>query len=263
VVLAISVVDEVDGALAAFGRCRAGSGRSSIKRFFGDLAGVLGPAPVVPPADRPKAEAEAQHKASEQRRQQAEAETRREENERQRRPKERKTVATKPKSAPVQRSGSFERKPGTVFRDIEAPWCPELVVIPAGSFVMGSPKNEKGYGPEEGPQHEVRFAQPFALGRYPVTFDEYDHFCAETGRRDAIDLGWGRGRRPVINVSWEDGQAYCAWLSGQAGQRYRLPSEAEWEYGCRDDDAILDRRHDQHRPGELQRRLHLWLRSEG
>ena len=66
-------------------------------------------------------------------------------------------------------------KPGIVFRDIDAPWCPELVVIPAESFVMGSPDHEEGRRAQEGPQHQVRFAEPFALGRYPVTFEEYDH----------------------------------------------------------------------------------------
>jgi formylglycine-generating enzyme required for sulfatase activity len=119
-----------------------------------------------------------------------------------------------------------------VFRDIEAPWCPEVVVIPAGSFVMGSPP-EEGRSAAERPQHEVTFARPFALGRYPITFDEYDRFCIWMGGEKPSDQGWGRGRRPVINVSWEDAQAYCLWLSDRTGQGYRLPSEAEWEYACR------------------------------
>ena len=163
----------------------------------------------------------------------AEEEEARRKYERQRRQTAHATIATKPKRAPSRRSGSSGRKPGIVFRDIDAPWCPELVVIPAGSFIMGSPKDEAEPSDDEGPQHKVTFARPFALGRYPVTFEEYDHFCIETGREKPPDEGWGRGRRPVINVSWDDAQAYCAWLSEQTGQAYRLPSEAEWEYACR------------------------------
>jgi formylglycine-generating enzyme required for sulfatase activity len=124
-------------------------------------------------------------------------------------------------------------EPLSVFRDVDAPWCPEMVVIPAGRFVMGSPANEEGRDDDEGPQHFVTIAEPFALGRYSVTFDEHDEFAATTGREPAGDEGWGRGRRPVINVSWEDAQAYVAWLSERTGATYRLPSEAEWEYACR------------------------------
>jgi len=103
----------------------------------------------------------------------------------------------------------------------------EMVVIPAGTFLMGSPSNESERRDKEGPQHLVTFAKPFAIGKYAVTFEEYERF------RQADDEGWGRGRRPVINVSWEDAQAYCLWLSLKTGQQYRLPSEAEWEFACR------------------------------
>ncbi len=130
-------------------------------------------------------------------------------------------------------SARQQREPLSVFRDIDAPWCPEMVVIPAGRFVMGSPASEAGREEDEGPQHFVTIAAPFALGRYPVTFDEYDEFAAATGRRPPGDEGWGRGRRPVINVSWDDAEAYVAWLGQRTGQPYRLPSEAEWEYACR------------------------------
>jgi len=125
------------------------------------------------------------------------------------------------------------RQVGTIFRDIDASWCPTLVVIPSGMFVRGSPVSEPERREAEGPQHKVKFSAPLAIGRYPVTFDEYDHFCSETGKEEPDDSGWGRGRRPAINVSWEDAQAYCAWLSEQTKQLYRLPSEAEWEYACR------------------------------
>jgi formylglycine-generating enzyme required for sulfatase activity len=108
---------------------------------------------------------------------------------------------------------------------------PNMVEIPAGSFHMG---DLSGHGlSDERPVHEVRFARPFALGVYAVTFEEYDRFAQTTMRELPKDLGWGRGQRPVINVSWDDAMAYCQWLSVQTGQIYRLPSEAEWEYACR------------------------------
>jgi formylglycine-generating enzyme required for sulfatase activity len=143
-------------------------------------------------------------------------------------------VAPAPESLEVPPPQETPRKEaGTIFRDVDAPWCPELVVLPAGSFLMGSPESEQGRRADEGPQHEVGFAHPFALGRYPVTFEEYDHFSAGTGRKKPPDQGWGQGRRPVINVSWEDATAFCEWLSRQTGRAYRLPSEAEWEFACR------------------------------
>ncbi|MGF1453763.1 MAG: SUMF1/EgtB/PvdO family nonheme iron enzyme [Alphaproteobacteria bacterium] len=132
---------------------------------------------------------------------------------------------------PVDPPPSTVWTPGRVFRDGDG--LPELVVVPAGRFVMGAPPGEEGRSDDEGPQHEVRFAAPFALGRYPVTFGEYDAFCEAEGRRKPKDQGWGRGGRPVIDVSWDDAKAYCAWASDRTGAAYRLPSEAEWEYACR------------------------------
>lgn len=124
---------------------------------------------------------------------------------------------------------------GQTFRDAlrSGGEGPLMTVIPAGRFMMGSPEDERGRSADEGPQHEVIIAKSFALGVYAVTFDEYDRFCREAGRKKPSDHGWRRENRPVINISWCDAQAYCAWLCEQTGLSYRLPSEAEWEYACR------------------------------
>ncbi|WP_295443859.1 formylglycine-generating enzyme family protein [uncultured Thiodictyon sp.] len=110
---------------------------------------------------------------------------------------------------------------------------PELTIIPAGRFIMGSPEDEVERAGDEGPQHEVTLSRPFAIGRYAVTFDDYDAFCCATGRDPTGDAGWGRGRRPVIQVTWDDALAYCQWLSQHTGRSYRLPTEVQWEYACR------------------------------
>jgi hypothetical protein len=102
---------------------------------------------------------------------------------------------------------------------------PEMVVVPAGELMMGSDDND-----DEKPRHRVTIKAPFAVGRFAVTFDEWD---AAGLVHEPSDQGWGRGHRPVINVSWEDAQAYVSWLSQLTGKAYRLLSEAEWEYCCR------------------------------
>ena len=142
------------------------------------------------------------------------------------------------------------RSAGEIFRD--CPNCPEMVVIPAGTFRMGclSSDDDCYY---EFPVHDVT-VQSFALSKYEVTFDEWDACVADggcngyepnhegTGNSYVIGTGngddvgpviWGRGSRPVINISWDDAQAFIAWLSGVTGGVYRLPSEAEWEYAAR------------------------------
>lgn len=106
-----------------------------------------------------------------------------------------------------------------------------MVIIPAGSSVIGNiaiDDDDDDLYPQT-----LRIARPLAMGRHEVTFAEYDRFADATGQPLPADGGWGRGARPVINVSWEDANAYAAWLSQQTGKRYRLPSEAEWEYAAR------------------------------
>jgi formylglycine-generating enzyme required for sulfatase activity len=118
-------------------------------------------------------------------------------------------------------------EPGEIFRD--CPSCAEMVVVPAGEFRMGSADTVY-----EKPEHRVSIPNPFAIGRREVTFDEWDA-CVAAGacKYRPDDHGWGRGNRPVIDVSWDDAQLFLNWLSQQTGKRYRLPSEAEWEYSAR------------------------------
>ncbi|MGB5474738.1 MAG: SUMF1/EgtB/PvdO family nonheme iron enzyme, partial [Gammaproteobacteria bacterium] len=107
---------------------------------------------------------------------------------------------------------------------------PVLVELAVAGYFMGSYGNSLNY--EEGPRHLVKLPG-FSIGKYEVTFAEYDRFARATGRRLPYDETWGRGDQPVINVSWADAQDFVGWLSAQTGHRYRLPSEAEWEYAAR------------------------------
>ena len=122
---------------------------------------------------------------------------------------------------------------GTKFRDCRE--CPELVVVAAGSFMMGSPAAEAELWSREGPRHQVTIAYGLAVGRYEVTFAEWDACVKDGGcaRYRPDDMRWGRLRRPVINVSWDDAQTYLEWLRGKTGHEYRLLSESEWEYVAR------------------------------
>lgn len=112
----------------------------------------------------------------------------------------------------------------------------EMIAIPAGTFTMGNVKGRDdveggGFSFEE-PAHKVK-VESFLIGKYPVTFAEFDAYCELSGFSQPNDSGWGRGSRPVINVSWNDIQQYIDWLKEVTGQQWRLPSEAEWEYAAR------------------------------
>jgi formylglycine-generating enzyme required for sulfatase activity len=129
------------------------------------------------------------------------------------------------------------------FRDCDG--CPLMTVVPAGSFMMGSTEAERQWAVDQGategsvkpekPQHLVRIAEPFAVSKYEVTFEEWDACLAGGGCSGYApdDQDWARGRRPVIKVSWKDANKYTEWLSQKTGEPYRLLSEAEWEYAAR------------------------------
>jgi formylglycine-generating enzyme required for sulfatase activity len=133
----------------------------------------------------------------------------------------------------------------------------EFVLIPAGKFMMGSPANEAGREPHEGPQREVQISKPFYMGKYEVKVSEFREFVkaaqfktdAETNggayvpvkdkwqRKEGVNwLNPGVSQKddhPVVCLAWSDAVEYCKWLAKKTGHAYRLPTEAEWEYACR------------------------------
>src|SRR5882672_2778973 len=127
-------------------------------------------------------------------------------------------------------------KPLANFREC-AKDCPEMIVIPAGRFMMGSPRNEKGRFNNEddgrGRQHPVTIAKPFAVSKFDVTFADWDACVSLGGCPQATDSPFGRATMPVVNVTWDDAQEYVAWFSKMTGRPYRLLTEAEWEYAAR------------------------------
>ena len=159
-------------------------------------------------------------------------------------------TASQFQSAQSQRTPSSKPglKAGQTFKECRN--CPEMVVVPAGNFMMGSPANEPERRENE-PQHRVSIAHPFAIGKTEVTWDQWeacvrDRWCDgiavenalrtnENGQPIANFVDWGRGTRPVVGVSWFDAQTFVGWLNSKTGadDAYRLPSEAEWEYAAR------------------------------
>ena len=121
---------------------------------------------------------------------------------------------------------------GKRFRD--CPACLELVVVPPGSFMMGSRSAEIGRSGDEGPVHRVTIGEAFAVGVYEVTFAQWDACRLDRGcMHNPGDRNWRRSTRPVIYVNWNDAREYVGWLSRKTGHRYRLLSESEWEYVAR------------------------------
>jgi formylglycine-generating enzyme required for sulfatase activity len=151
----------------------------------------------------------------------------------------------------------------TVLRDVSEPWCPELVVIPPGKFMMGSTEPERRWAMEQGalreevdwerPQHQVAIPKALAVGKHPVTRGQFAAFVEATAHDMSgscwvfADRGWEKSSstdwcspgfeqtddHPVVCLNWEDARSYVAWLNRQTDQPYRLLSEAEWEYAAR------------------------------
>jgi formylglycine-generating enzyme required for sulfatase activity len=155
-------------------------------------------------------------------------------------------------AAPLSTERERALRPKEVFKECDI--CPEMIVVPEGSFTMGSRASEKGRSDNEGPQHAVKIARPLAVGKFHVTVDQFTAFVTETGHdagtkcnvfeggskmEERPGLSWRNpdfaqtGAHPAVCLSWNDAKAYVAWLSRKTGRSYRLLTEAEWEYAAR------------------------------
>ncbi len=146
-------------------------------------------------------------------------------------------AVTNAAAAPLTATQERALKPKDTFRECEN--CPEMVVVPAGRFAMGSPAGEKERNSNEGPQHDVTIGRPFALGKFHVTVDQFAVFARETDYAIRSACDWRNpgftldGSHPVVCISWDDANAYVNWLAKKTGKPYRLVSEAEFEYAAR------------------------------
>ena len=121
------------------------------------------------------------------------------------------------------------KKPKQHKKTVKLTNMPVMVKIPAGLFTMGSNHGS----PDQKPPHKLKIKNDFAIGKYEITFSQYDAFAEATKKKKPDDLGWGRGNRPVINVSLQDAKDYAHWLSKKTNRTFRLPTEKEWEYVAR------------------------------
>jgi len=162
------------------------------------------------------------------------------------------TVSLAARSAqPLSAAEECMLKPPNAFKECDK--CPEMVVVPAGAFSMGTRQGLPGNEPDEWPEHTVTFAHPFAVGKFEVTVDQFAAFVTETGYatgptcdvftdfkyQERSDRSWRNpgfaqsGNHPVVCLSWDDARAFVNWLTKKTGREYRLPTEAEWEYAAR------------------------------
>ncbi len=140
-------------------------------------------------------------------------------------------------AAPLTAAEERTLKPKETFQECEN--CPEMVVVPAGAFTMGSPASEKDRRDDEGPSHTVTISKPFAVGKLHVTVDQFAAFVKDRQHKSGAGCSWRspgfvqKGSHPVVCVTWDDALAYVNWLAKKTGKPYRLLSEAEWEYAAR------------------------------